>query len=90
MSIILAHRGASGYVPENTLEAFRLGMDMGADGFELDVHMSKDGQLVVIHDGKSAAEGTPSELCDLSIIQEIFGVRMGRIENDRFYCQYGK
>ena len=50
MSIILAHRGASGYAPENTLEAFRLGMDMGADGFELDVHMSKDGELVVIHD----------------------------------------
>ena len=50
MSLIIAHRGASGYAPENTLEAFRLAMDMGADGFELDVHMSKDGQLVVIHD----------------------------------------
>ena len=50
MSIILAHRGASGHAPENTLEAFRLGMEMGADGFELDVHMSKDGHLVVIHD----------------------------------------
>ena len=50
MSLVIAHRGASGYAPENTLEAFRLAMDMGADGFELDVHMSKDGQLVVIHD----------------------------------------
>ena len=50
MSVIFAHRGASGYAPENTLEAFRLAMDMGADGFELDVHMSRDGQLVVIHD----------------------------------------
>lgn len=50
MSLIIAHRGASGYAPENTLEAFRLAMDMGADGFELDVHMSRDGQLVVIHD----------------------------------------
>ena len=50
MSIVLAHRGASGHAPENTLEAFRLAMDMGADGFELDVHMSRDGQLVVIHD----------------------------------------
>ena len=50
MSLILAHRGASGYAPENTLEAFRLAMEMGADGFELDVHMSKDGELVVIHD----------------------------------------
>ena len=50
MSIIYAHRGASAYAPENTLEAFRLGMEMGAEGFELDVHLSKDGQLVVIHD----------------------------------------
>ena len=40
-SLILAHRGACGYAPENTLEAFRLALDMGADGFELDVHMSR-------------------------------------------------
>lgn len=50
MSLIYGHRGASGHAPENTLEAFRLAMDMGADGFELDVHMSRDGELVVIHD----------------------------------------
>lgn len=50
MSIVLGHRGASGYAPENTLEAFKLAMEMGADGFELDVHLSKDGELVVIHD----------------------------------------
>ena len=50
MSLIFAHRGASGHAPENTLEAFRLAMDMGADGFELDVHMCRDGHLVVIHD----------------------------------------
>lgn len=50
MSMIYAHRGASGYAPENTLEAFRLAMEMGADGFELDVHLSKDGELIVIHD----------------------------------------
>ena len=50
MSLIYGHRGASGHAPENTLEAFRLSMEMGADGFELDVHMSADGELVVIHD----------------------------------------
>lgn len=47
---IWAHRGASGYAPENTLEAFRLARDMGADGVELDVQFTKDRQLVVIHD----------------------------------------
>ena len=50
MSLIYGHRGASGHAPENTLEAFRLAMQMGADGFELDVHLSRDGELVVIHD----------------------------------------
>lgn len=50
MSIIFGHRGASGHAPENTLEAFQLAMDMGADGIELDVHLSRDGELVVIHD----------------------------------------
>ncbi|MGN0205551.1 MAG: glycerophosphodiester phosphodiesterase [Coprococcus sp.] len=47
---IWAHRGASGYAPENTLEAFNLAVRQKADGVELDVQMTKDGQLVVIHD----------------------------------------
>lgn len=50
MSLIFAHRGASGYAPENTMAAFRLAVEMGADGIELDVHLSKDGELMVIHD----------------------------------------
>ncbi|WP_343045078.1 glycerophosphodiester phosphodiesterase [Paenibacillus lemnae] len=48
--IIFAHRGASGEAPENTLAAFSLGLEQGCDGFELDVHLSKDGEIVVIHD----------------------------------------
>ncbi len=47
---ILGHRGASAYAPENTLYAFKLAMDQGADGVELDVHLSRDGELAVIHD----------------------------------------
>ena len=47
---VWAHRGASGYVPENTLDAFQKAVEMGADGIELDVQMTKDGELVVIHD----------------------------------------
>lgn len=46
----LAHRGASGFAPENTLSAFDMAVRIGADYLELDVQMSKDGQLVVIHD----------------------------------------
>ena len=47
---VFAHRGASGYAPENTLEAFLLAIEQGADGIELDVQLSKDGVPVVIHD----------------------------------------
>ena len=47
---IIAHRGASHDAPENTLAAIRLGWAQGADAVEIDVHLSKDGQLVVIHD----------------------------------------
>ena len=47
---VWAHRGASGYAPENTLEAFELAAKQKADGVELDVQLSKDGELVVIHD----------------------------------------
>ena len=45
-----AHRGASYHAPENTLSAFQLARDMGADGIELDVQLSHDGTAVVIHD----------------------------------------
>jgi glycerophosphoryl diester phosphodiesterase len=46
----IAHRGASAYEPENTLRAFERAIDMGATMIELDVHLSRDGHPVVIHD----------------------------------------
>jgi len=49
---IWAHRGASGHAPENTLEAFALAAKMGADGVELDVRFTKDGEIVIAHDEK--------------------------------------
>jgi glycerophosphoryl diester phosphodiesterase len=50
MTIIVAHRGASAQVPENTMDAFRRAVELGADAIELDVHLTTDGQLAVIHD----------------------------------------
>ncbi|MEZ4736787.1 MAG: glycerophosphodiester phosphodiesterase family protein [Caldilineaceae bacterium] len=47
---IFAHRGAKAVAPENTLPAFQRALEMGVAGIELDIHCSKDGQLVVIHD----------------------------------------
>ena len=48
--LVVAHRGASAYAPENTLSAFRRAVELGADFMELDVRLSADGELVVIHD----------------------------------------
>ena len=42
---VWAHRGASAYAPENTLEAFLLAAEQGADGVELDVQLTKDGEM---------------------------------------------
>lgn len=72
--LLFAHRGASRYAPENTLAAFDLAARLGADVLELDVHLSKDGEVVVIHDpevsrttnGHGAVSGkTYSELAAL-------------------------
>jgi len=50
MTKVWAHRGASGYYPENTMSSFEEAVKQKADGIELDVHLSKDGYLVVCHD----------------------------------------
>jgi glycerophosphoryl diester phosphodiesterase len=49
-TLIWGHRGASYIAPENTMESFRLAERMGADGIELDVHLTKNGHIVVAHD----------------------------------------
>ena len=50
MTYIFAHRGSSGTHPENTMEAFAAAEKAGADGIELDVQLSADGEVIVIHD----------------------------------------
>ncbi len=76
MTLVIAHRGASGYAPENTMPAFELAVRQGADMLELDVLRSADGELVVFHDDtterwdgqkRMAASCTLAELQQLSI-----------------------
>jgi glycerophosphoryl diester phosphodiesterase len=66
MTVVVAHRGASAQAPENTMDAFRLAVEMGADAIELDVHRTRDGKLAVIHDDTldrtTDATGSISEL----------------------------
>lgn len=50
MTKIIAHRGSKGTHPENTLASFKEAVLVGSDGIELDVQLSKDNQLMVIHD----------------------------------------
>ncbi len=47
---IVGHRGAKGYAPENTISSFQKAIDLECDKIELDVRLSKDNQLIVIHD----------------------------------------
>lgn len=49
---IIAHRGASGYAPENTILAMKKAVEMGAKAVEFDVQITKDGKVIVFHDGK--------------------------------------
>ncbi|MGH9832484.1 MAG: glycerophosphodiester phosphodiesterase family protein, partial [Blastocatellia bacterium] len=48
--ILVAHRGASAYAPEHTIEAYRLALEQGADFVEQDLQITKDGALVCLHD----------------------------------------
>lgn len=60
--LLFAHRGLSSEAPENTMAAFRLARDYGVAGIELDIHLTKDGKIVVIHDGSTARTSPGSAL----------------------------
>lgn len=68
--VIFAHRGASLYAPENTLAAFELALEHGADAIELDAKLSADGHAVVIHDATvDRTTGAHGRVKDLSLAQ---------------------
>lgn len=63
--LVIAHRGASWDLPENTLPAFERAIEVGADYVELDVHARRDGALVVCHDPPRGGEPRLEEAVDL-------------------------
>ncbi len=74
MTLVIAHRGASAYAPENTLRAFELAARQGADMCELDVQRTADGVLVVFHDDTTArweARGRPVARCTLADLRQL-------------------
>ncbi|MEA1939740.1 MAG: glycerophosphodiester phosphodiesterase family protein [Candidatus Caldatribacteriota bacterium] len=50
LPLIIGHRGAKGIAPENSLSGFKRAVELGIDGVELDVHLTRDGKLIVLHD----------------------------------------
>ena len=71
--LVIAHRGASGYRPENTLSAFELAVDQRADMIEIDLHRSRDGAIVIRHDEHLRSLGCGLEIAamDLAEIQKL-------------------
>ena len=68
--LVLGHRGASADAPENTLAAFRLALEQGADGVELDVRRCRTGEVVVVHDGDTArVAGAPLRVAEASLAE---------------------
>jgi glycerophosphoryl diester phosphodiesterase len=75
--MVLAHRGASGYVPEHTLDAFRIAIDQEADAIEADVHLSRDGHVVLHHSGDLAENTDGSGLIGQHTLDELRGLDAG-------------
>lgn len=76
---IIAHRGYSSIAPENTLSAFQKAIEIGADYFELDIHKTKDGDIVVIHDAsvdRTSSNNTKGEIAKMTS-SDLAAVRVG-------------
>ena len=67
--LIYGHRGASAHVQSNTVEAYALAVELGADGVELDVRPSRDGAIVIHHDDRWAPDAPPFIELDLAEIK---------------------
>ena len=67
--LVIAHRGASAYQPENTLPAYALAVEQQADMIEIDLHTTRDGAIVVTHDDDLSGLGGQGEIADASLSQ---------------------
>ncbi len=82
--LIIAHRGVSARAPENTLAAFQMAMDAGAEGIEFDVRLAKDDVPVVIHDHDLKRVGSRSERVAGLTSEELGKIDVGSWFNHRF------
>ena len=77
MTLVIAHRGASAYAPENTLAAFELAARQGADMIELDVQRSADGVLVIFHDDTTERWDRRARLVSECTLAELLALDIG-------------
>lgn len=82
--VVIAHRGASEYAPENTHSAFRLAIDMQAEMIELDVSLSKDGVPVVVHDETVDRTTDASGLVSSFTLEELRKMETGAWFSEEF------
>ncbi|HXK22598.1 MAG TPA: glycerophosphodiester phosphodiesterase [Myxococcota bacterium] len=68
-ALVIAHRGASGQRPENTLPAYELAVRQRADMIEIDLHRTRDGEIVVTHDERLEGLGGRGEIADASLAE---------------------
>lgn len=81
---ILAHRGVSDEYPENTMEAFKEAFNKGMDGIELDVQLSKDEELVVIHDERVDRTSNKKGLVKDFTLEELKKLDVGSFKDKKF------
>ncbi|MBT3295755.1 MAG: glycerophosphodiester phosphodiesterase [Verrucomicrobia bacterium] len=79
---IVAHRGASRDAPENTLAAFNLAWEQGADAIECDVHLTKDGQIAVIHDANTERVAGTKLVVAHSTLEELQALNVAAFRDD--------
>jgi glycerophosphoryl diester phosphodiesterase len=93
MTLVVGHRGASAHRPENTLPSFELAVEQGADAIELDVHLTADGQLAVIHDATlertTDLTGAVAEMTMVAIRAADAGYRFGADDETHPYRGQG-
>lgn len=87
MTLNIAHRGASALAPENTIVAFERAVELGADAIELDIHLSRDGELVVIHDDTLDRTTSGTGPVHARSIEELRRLDAGRWFGDGFAGQ---
>lgn len=76
-TLIIGHRGASRDAPENTLASFRLAFEQGADGIEADFRLSRDGEVVCLHDETTSRTGGADLRVAVSTLRELRAVDVG-------------